>query len=525
MEFSAELRLHQSGWHVALTNLCDECLEERTLGRALASHPGRQSHKCRCRAGSRDPHPLGYATTQTIPSVYPLEPAFGDRSQSCPLKQGDRAGFVMAGFIDDSSAEDCSPDVMQVAPLTAYGGLRLSDGNACSASQALRYDMAPGAPRVRSLHGRRGVGWPRRAVVSVTALLVFGTAACGPGGHSKSAAGGAGPAAPVVPTNPVVAQLHWSAPEQIDTNQDGLFNVSCPSASFCVAVGSTGPGVVGSARMWNGTSWSASTTQAFARDTFVHVSCSSATFCMAGAPSGDALTWNGSAWSGGSQIRWPDPKDGITNLSCGSPNLCLAGDEDGDIRVWNGAAWSIDHQLVAGSTSGGAHSISCASASFCVAVNYLGNAIVWNGTSLSAPAHIDEDPNLVTVSCPSAGFCMVINASSYDWLAWNGTSWSAPKPIQRGGAAGSGPPGPGGPGQSHLSWVSCPSPAFCVAVSSNGTAIEWNGTAWSPPLSIDPNLANNASSNSGLRSVSCPSLSFCVAVGSDGRAVIGRRAS
>jgi hypothetical protein len=63
-----------------------------------------------------------------------------------------------------------------------------------------------------------------------------------------------------------------------------------------------------------------------------------------------------------------------------------------------------------------------------------------------------------------------------------------------------------------------------VAIGDDGSAIEWNGTSWSAPQSIDPHLANKGGGFLGVDSVSCPTASFCVAVFPDGRAVIGRLA-
>jgi len=386
-----------------------------------------------------------------------------------------------------------------------------------------RYGLAmqrrPGA-RGRSAE-RHTRGRARAALITVMALVILGASACSspqvrPGHATKT----------TTTTTVKSVQLQWSAPDQIDANQNGLGDVSCASASFCVAVGSTGPGVVSSAFIWNGTSWSATAPQLFAQDTagYNHISCPTVSFCLAGAPDGGALIWNGTSWSAGSQIRWPDPNDGITNVSCATASFCLAGDEDGDIRVWDGTSWSIDHQVVPGSTSGGAHAVSCASASFCVAVNDLGNAIAWNGSSLLAPDDIDGSNHLVAVSCPLANFCMALDSSSYDWIVWNGTSWSTPQPI------GTLNPGPT-PG--FINWVSCPTATFCVAVVSDGNVIVWSGTSWSTPQPIDPNLASargpaatssNGHPSLGMKSVSCPTATFCVAVGSDGDVVMGRMA-
>jgi hypothetical protein len=351
------------------------------------------------------------------------------------------------------------------------------------------------------------------------ALLVVGTAACTSGSHPQV---GGSPTASVAPTITVIRQLAWSTPKRIDVNKNGLGDVSCPTVRFCVAVGSTGPGVVSSAYIWNGTAWSATAPHLFAQDQsgFNHISCPSVSFCMAGAVG--ALTWNGRSWSARSQIRWPAPNDGITNLACASSHFCLAGDEDGDIRVWHGTSWSIDHQLVPGSKSGGAHAVSCASANFCVAVNLLGNAIVWNGRSLSRPRDIDGHNGLNAVSCPSARFCMALDGG--DWIVWNGTSWSAPEQIPNLDTS---------PDSGLINWVSCPSASFCVAVVSDGKAFVWDGTSWSGPRLIDRNLTNahgeaatsrNGHPSLGFKSVSCPSPSFCVAVGSDGDVVIGRQA-
>lgn len=317
-------------------------------------------------------------------------------------------------------------------------------------------------------------------------------------------------------------QLRWSAPVQIDTNKYGLYSVSCPSVSFCVAVGSTGPGVAGSALMWNGTSWSPAATQLFAQDTYNHVSCPSPTFCVAGAPDGGAVAWDGTSWSASPQIRWPAANDGITSVSCATATFCAAADEDGDIRFWNGASWSLETQVVPGSTSGGARSISCPTATFCLAVNDSGNAIFWDGTSLSPPQPIATGHHLVAVSCPSPTFCMVLDSSGDQWFTWNGTSWSTPKPI------GAYRPDPN---PILLDWLACPTSTLCVLVGSNGTVTTWNGTTWSSPQQIDPNLTDtrgaaavttNEHPNLGLESVSCPTANFCVTVGSDGNVMIGR---
>src|SRR5664280_2530649 len=61
--------------------------------------------------------------------------------------------------------------------------------------------------------------------------------------------------------------------------------------------------------------------------------------------------------------------------------------------------------------------------------------------------------------------------------------------------------------------VSCPTATFCAAVDSQGAALTFNGTTWTPPITIGNDYYG------GWASVSCPSASFCMAVGDEGQAV------
>jgi hypothetical protein len=72
--------------------------------------------------------------------------------------------------------------------------------------------------------------------------------------------------------------------------------VSCPSASFCVAVDAYGNGVT-----FNGSSWTAPA-NIDATNGLTSVSCPSASFCVAVDGAGNALTFNGSAWAAPANI-------------------------------------------------------------------------------------------------------------------------------------------------------------------------------------------------------------------------------
>jgi hypothetical protein len=317
---------------------------------------------------------------------------------------------------------------------------------------------------------------------------------------------------------PAKPALRWSAPQKLESNQYGLFSVSCPSADFCAALSWTSHGETGHAYSWNGTSWSPVAPDVFGPLDLNHVSCPTAAFCAAGSPSGNAALWDGASWSASPRIRWPDPDDGITGVSCASISFCVAEDEDGDVRVWQESSWSLDHSTEAG---GPAPAVSCASPTFCVVVTLTGNAITWDGAAFSAPQSILPGQQLRQVACPTTTFCMAVGAGD-QWLTWDGTAWSAPSPI---GALRP------DPNPIFLNALSCPTATFCVLAGSNGTVSEWHGKSWTPLVQIDASLTSDRGqaavtttehANLGLDAVSCASPSFCVAVGSDGNVIVGR---
>jgi len=282
--------------------------------------------------------------------------------------------------------------------------------------------------------------------------------------------------------------LTWSAPSHIDDISD-LASVSCPSASFCMAID-----VGGNTFAWNGTSWSAGMTLAYA-SRFAFLSCASASFCMALGDTSDGAyyMWNGASWSSGSM-----PVQDVSEVSCLSASFCMAV-AGVDSLTWNGSSWSFGAVIDDAVTS-----VSCTSASFCMAVDFEGDSVTWNGTSWSSPT---ADPAGGSdggigpwVSCSSASFCMATGDGGTG--TWNGTSWSS---------VGAGPVANGLP----LS-VSCPSASFCVALA-GGVGLDaqtWDGTSWSSAVDID-----TAFGGPTLASVSCPSASFCAAVDESGDAI------
>ena len=98
--------------------------------------------------------------------------------------------------------------------------------------------------------------------------------------------------------------------------------------------------------------------------------------------------------------------------------------------------------------------------------------------------------DLTSISCPVPNFCMAIDSDG-NVVTYNGTTWSAPRLVD-----------PDLPGTNPV--ISCISATFCVVVDAAGGTVIYHEATWSKPTLIDP--------YKGLDAVSCVSASFCLAV-------------
>ena len=284
----------------------------------------------------------------------------------------------------------------------------------------------------------------------------------------------------------------------VDPVRGNLRSVSCPSASFCMAVDESGS----NALRWNGTGWSApvSIDSAGTRVELTSVSCASPKFCAAVDTLGRVMTWNGRSWSR------PDAVDvrgaGLTSVACPSGSFCVAVDGDGNAVRWNGASWTAPERIDNSGSS--LKAVSCASASFCAAGDWNGNVLTFNGTRWTAPDPVDPTTastggGIGAMSCPTSSFCVAL-----DWeggsVTWNGANWTLDGAFDPDGAGG-------------LMSLSCPSATFCTAVDGSGDYLTLSGKHWSSPVQIDV-------TGDGFESVSCASATFCAAVDWNGNALI-----
>jgi hypothetical protein len=304
-------------------------------------------------------------------------------------------------------------------------------------------------------------------------------------------------------SSPAPHQPGWGAAANLNDNQEveDPTSVSCPSASFCVAVLASG-----FAAVYNGTTWSRPVTLSSAAGQPGSVSCPSTRFCLAvDALDSSAFLFNGSTWSHAPGISDPAPGGlpGMAAVSCSSSSFCAAVDNGPNAFTFNGTRWSPATAVDPGNQLS---TVSCPSAAFCAAVDYGPNVVTFNGTSWSKPSAIDPGSHLQAVSCATASFCVALDRRG-NAFTFNGRAWSAPVSALPNGLT---------MGEGGISWpvVSCPASDFCAAVDgADGNVATFTGRTWSAPVNIDAKAAKSVNEPVliFLMSVSCRSAAFCVA--------------
>lgn len=345
----------------------------------------------------------------------------------------------------------------------------------------------------------------------------------------------------VVGVSPVAERWNgkaWTLQTVNDNSSTHAFSgISCTSSTFCIAVGSGGPGSSPTesgplAERWNGRQWSQASapvalkTGGYGSSTFTQVSCASPTLCVAlgtldwengGDGSGSgwiAQRWNGSAWVG---VLGTSPNEDnlasrqLNGISCSAGHACtVVGatynvNEAGTFtRVWHltsrdSSVQQSPNELVPADFS--LNDISCPSADNCVVVGAYGDAAGngrslverWDGVSWSIEAA--PGSGLLRVSCASTSFCLALGGLDLD--EWNGVAWSSVATAL--------------PDSTSLAAVSCVSASACMGVAGgpSGPVSEWwNGTTWSLQQ-----FAQLPPSTGPLDvSISCGSVTTCAAV-------------
>jgi hypothetical protein len=295
-----------------------------------------------------------------------------------------------------------------------------------------------------------------------------------------------------------LAAKGWSGPTTIDNSNPPQY-ISCPSSSFCVAVGSNGYAQTFNGRSW-GTPQLIDPSPNLSGIPLTSISCPSRSFCAAVDLAGYALTFDGSSWTPRTKVDITG--NSVTAVGCASASLCVAGDEGGNGFVYNGTAWSGPIMVNELSNHEAIGDIACLSASFCVAVGEGGSVETStdDGTAWTPPQIIGSD-NLSSVSCPSTTFCVAVDTGGNAYTYHSGT-WSAADPIDTANGQIDG---------GALDSVSCPSSSFCAALDGLEDVLMFNGRSWSAPEQLESGAVLHPG-------VSCASSSFCAAMDGGGNA-------
>jgi hypothetical protein len=344
----------------------------------------------------------------------------------------------------------------------------------------------------------------------------------------------------------------WSivtTPNTSPTQENQLLGVSCPTTTFCVAVGhAKNASDIDQTliQTYDGSNWSivpSPNTSTLLDNDLAEVSCTSTTSCIAVgtamSPTHFAQTlvekFDGVNWSiMSSPNTSPTQPQFLNGLTCQSATLCVAvgayeivpGLTQTLVLTYNGTNWAITPSPNSSDTEVNIlGTVSCASATNCVAVGTFfgataGRTLIetYDGTSwviTPSPNTSDTEANTLNgVSCVSPTACEAVgNFADSDFTlhtlveTFDGTSWAiTPSPNTSDTQDNS------------LLSVSCTSSTSCVAAGNTGkpapvqqTLLEGlSGTTWSiiPSPNTSPSLENS------LSDVTCPDSTKCVAVGS-----------
>ena len=264
----------------------------------------------------------------------------------------------------------------------------------------------------------------------------------------------------------------WSAvptPDAGDTTNVLISNVlnavSCISAQACTAVGEYVEAGAWQTLIeaWDGSTWSivpSPNVSPSLGNYLDGVSCPSATFCTAVGSfitkQGDKTlveTWDGSTWS---IVPSPDTGyvDELLSVSCTSASACTAvggsrprfGFDRTLAETWDGKDWSVVPSPDANTSTDVLNSVSCPTAAQCVAVGtffdgseYQLLSMSWDGTSWSLLPNPGLHADGTGVTCSSATNCTEVGASGLV-NTWDGKTWAlVPTPAAPGPRTGSTP--------------------------------------------------------------------------------------
>jgi hypothetical protein len=279
------------------------------------------------------------------------------------------------------------------------------------------------------------------------------------------------------------AEPAWQAPHHLSQPVRMLErSISCPRATWCMAVDSLGHG-----QQFNGRRWrvpaAASHHYGFLND----VSCPTSQFCMAVGPYA-YVVHRPAGWSR------PRPLPVVGGaVSCSSATFCLVVDTTGHSARWNGHRWG-DLKVVAAHHN--LEQVSCAGPRMCLASGDTGRSYRYDGhrwRSAGNPFSILKRPqDGVALSCVSTRWCLGSSVSyvgQHWWAVYDGRHWQRAHRLV---------------GKGLTTAASCASRHFCV-VASGHQLTAWHGSGTGHAHAFGPDFYP--------QSVGCGGAGRCVASG------------
>jgi hypothetical protein len=194
--------------------------------------------------------------------------------------------------------------------------------------------------------------------------------------------------------------------------------VSCASAAFCVAVGE-----IGNATVYNGSSWTGSA-EIDPGGVLESVSCPTSSFCMA-VGGHNAVRYQEGMWGSPTVV---DTEAWLRSVSCTSPGRCVAVAEQQPDGVpisraytlnYESGTWGAASEVGLGPERGMASpaAVACACAVFCQLISNEGEFALlttggWSGLRSMTGAP-ELNVGMASLSCPSSAFCAAVAWSGY----------------------------------------------------------------------------------------------------------------
>jgi len=281
--------------------------------------------------------------------------------------------------------------------------------------------------------------------------------------------------------------------------------MSCPTPTFCLAVGKGGQAAAISDTIVQRLSSLDGT------NNLIDVSCATSKMCVAIDNAGNFLLWNGKNMSGENPLYegGTTTRATLTSVSCPAATFCMILDSSGGAFSVAPSSKPVVTTLPSwSSATGQAARVSCSSSTLCVAADLNGDGFSWDGASWSPPLAISSS-GVGSIDCVlGANQCVALD------LIGNGWYLHLPVPSASASYVHKKLPGRMKSGQLTISRVSCTSTLYCMASDGTGGVDQIVGGSIGPRIALasGPTVVGPSCASGGS-----PAAVTCKSVSGDGK--------